>query len=107
MAIGIEIVGGGNHKFTRTSVSVEGEGSKGVIVKNTIGNEFTDVQISARSSKEKFKEIQNVIFNIQDRSINQETKNTYREDVLSKLPILIKADNEEIVKKTHLDYLHY
>lgn len=99
MAIGIETVGGGNNKFNKIVIHVEGEGSKGIFTKDSFGNEFIDVQFFSHDLKEKFKEIQSTVFNIQDDSINYETKNKYRDDVLSKLPILINADSEDTLKK--------
>lgn len=103
MAIGIEIIGGGQNKFTRTSVSVEGEDSKGIVTKDSVGNEFEDVQVFVGSSIEKLKKMQSDIYYIQDNSMNYKTGNKYRDDVLEKLTDLTDVNNEAIVNKGTLN----
>lgn len=98
--VGIEVIGGGGHKFTRTSVNVEGEGNKGFILKDTINNEFEDVEVFVGNSLEKLKRLQFVISDVKDDSLNPKTKNTFREDILNKLPDLSNLNEANISQNT-------
>lgn len=100
-AIGIEIIGGGRNKFTRTSVNVEGEDSKGIVLDKTEDNEFEDVVIFAGSSLQRIRDMQTDIFKIEDESINDKTKNTFKNDILSKLPTLTNL-SKAVIKQSAL-----
>ncbi len=94
MTIGIEINRGGNNKITGGSINVKDPDGKAIVVNDSFGNEVKDVEIILESSLEKFREIRNIVSNIQDNSINPRTSNTYKDDVLSKLPSLTQSKNE-------------
>ncbi|WP_105246083.1 hypothetical protein [Psychrobacter sp. Marseille-P5312] len=102
MSIGIEIIGGGNNKFNRTSINVNGDDSRGIIINNSSDNEFEDTQIFLGSSIEKLKKMQNDIANIQDDSINSETGNKFQDDILSALSDLTRLNEETNVSESTL-----
>lgn len=102
MSIGIEIIGGGNNKFNRTSINVNGDDSRGIIINNSPDNEFEDTQIFLGSSIEKLKKMQNDIANIQDDSINSETGNKFQDDILSALSDLTRLNEETNVSESTL-----
>lgn len=102
MSIGIEIIGGGNNKFNRTSINVNGDDSRGIIINNSSNNEFEDTQIFLGSSIEKLMKMQNAIVNIQDDSINPETGNKFQDDLLSAVSDLTRLNKETNVSKSTL-----
>ncbi|WP_201609930.1 hypothetical protein [Psychrobacter submarinus] len=102
MSIGIEIIGGGNNKFNRTSINVNGDDSRGIIINNSSDNEFEDTQIFLGSSIEKLMKMQNAIVNIQDDSINPETGNKFQDDLLSAVSDLTRLNKETNVSKSTL-----
>ena len=102
MSIGIEIIGGGNNKFNRTSINVNGDDSRGIIINNSFDNEFEDTQIFLGSSIEKLMKMQNAIVNIQDDSINPETGNKFQDDLLSAVSDLTRLNKETNVSKSTL-----
>lgn len=102
MSIGIEIIGGGNNKFNRTSINVNGDDSRGIIINNSSDNEFEDTQIFLGSSIEKLMKLQNAIVNIQDDSINPETGNKFQDDLLSAVSDLTRLNKETNVSKSTL-----
>ncbi len=102
MSIGIEIIGGGNNKLTRTSINVNGDDSRGIIINNSTNNELEDTQIFLGSSIEKLKKMQNDIVSIQDDSINLETGNKFQDDILSALSDLTRLNKETNVNESTL-----
>ena len=101
MAIGVEINGGGNNKVSKSSFYLS-EDSKAVVINDSEGNEVSEILVVVQENIEKLKQIQNEVFAINDHSINPKTNNTFKDDVLTKIPVLINAKDETTVTATCL-----
>lgn len=91
MAIGVEINGGGNNKVSKSSFYLTGD-SKAVVINDSEGKEVSEIFVVVQENIEKLKQIQNEVFAINDHSINPKTNNTFKDDVLTKIPVLIKMN---------------
>ena len=101
MATGVEINGGGNNKVSKSSFYLTGD-SKAVVINDSEGNEVSEIFVVVQENIEKLKQIQNEVFAINDHSINPKTNNTFKDDVLTKIPVLINAKDETTVTATCL-----
>lgn len=101
MAIGVEINGGGNNKVSKSSFYLTGD-SKAVVINESEGNEVSEIFVVVQENIEKLKQIQNEVSAINDDSINPKTNNTFKNDVLNKIPVLINAKDETTVTATCL-----
>lgn len=101
MAVGIEINGGGNNKISKSSFHLNGD-SKAIVLNDTSGNEISEIYIVIQENLEKLKEIQKEVSSIEDYSINPKTKNTFKNDVLNKIPTLINSKDETTITATCL-----
>ena len=96
MAIGVEINGGGNNKVSKSSFHLTGD-SKAVVINESEGNEISEIFVVVRENIEKLEQMQNEISAIDDNSINPKTNNTFKDDVLASIPVLINAKDETTV----------
>lgn len=94
MATGIEINRGGNNKISGGSINLKDSESKGIVLNDTYGNKIKDIEIIIENANKKFEEIKTVISSISDNSINPKTNNTFKADVLSKIPNLMNVKDE-------------
>ena len=94
MAIGIEINRGGNNKISGGSINLKDPESKGIVLNDTYGNKVKNVEVIIENVNQKFEEIKNVISSISDNSINPKTNNTFKTDVLSKIPNVININDQ-------------
>ena len=94
MAIGIEINRGGNNKISGGSINLKDSESKGIVLNDTYGNKIKDIEIIIENANKKFEEIKTVISSISDNSINPKTNNTFKADILSKIPNLMNVKDE-------------
>lgn len=101
MAIGVEINGGGNNKVSKSSFYLTAD-SKAVVINESEGNEVSEIFVVVQENIEKLKQLQNEVSAINDHSINPKTNNTFKDDVLAKIPVLINAKDETTVTATCL-----
>lgn len=94
MATGIEINRGGNNKISGGSINLKDSESKGIVLNDTYGNKIKDIEIIIENANKKFEEIKTVISSISDNSINPKTNNTFKADILSKIPNLMNVKDE-------------
>lgn len=94
MSKGIVIKGGGRNKISNGSINIDGNDSVAIEMEHTFDNEIKDIKISIKDSIEQLEAMRATISNIQDNSINFETGNSYKSDVLNKISTLT---NEEQV----------
>lgn len=105
MAIGVEINGGGNNKVSNSSFHLTGD-SKAVVINESEGNEISEIFVVVRENIEKLEQMQNEISAIDDNSINPKTNNTFKDDVLASIPVLINAKDETTITATCLMMFH-
>ena len=101
MATGVEINGGGNNKVSKSSFYLS-EDSKAVVINDSEGNEVSEILVVVQENIEKLKQIQSEVLAINDYSINPKTDNTFKDDVLTRIPVLINAKDETTVTATCL-----
>ena len=101
MATGVEINGGGNNKVSKSSFYLSGD-SKAVVINDSEGNEVSEILVVVQENIEKLKQIQSEVLAINDYSINPKTDNTFKDDVLTRIPVLINAKDETTVTATCL-----
>jgi len=101
MATGVEINGGGNNKVSKSSFYLSGD-SKAVVINDSEGNEVSEIFVVVQENIEKLKQIQSEVLAINDYSINPKTDNTFKDDVLTRIPVLINAKDETTVTATCL-----
>ena len=101
MATGVEINGGGNNKVSKSSFYLS-EDSKAVVINDSEGNEVSEIFVVVQENIEKLKQIQSEVLAINDYSINPKTDNTFKDDVLTRIPVLINAKDETTVTATCL-----
>lgn len=94
MAVGIEINRGGSNKVNGGSINVKDSESKGIVLNDTYGNEINNIEIILEGANQKFEELKKVVIEIVDSSINPKTTNTFKADVLSKIPNLMTVKDE-------------
>lgn len=96
MSKGIVMKRGGRNKVSNASIDIDGKDSIAIEMKDTFDNEIKDIKISIKNSTEQFEEMRATILNIQDNSINYDTGNNYKNDVLSKISILINEEKSSV-----------
>ena len=101
MATGVEINGGGNNKVSKSSFYLSGD-SKAVVINDSEGNEVSEIFVVVQENIEKLKQIQSEVLAINDYSINPKTDNTFKDDVLTRIPVLINAKDETTITATCL-----
>lgn len=101
MATGVEINGGGNNKVSKSSFYLSGD-SKAVVINDSEGNEVSEILVVVQENIEKLKQIQSEVLAINDYSINPKTDNTFKDDVLTRIPVLINAKDETTITATCL-----
>ena len=101
MATGVEINGGGNNKVSKSSFYLS-EDSKAVVINDSEGNEVSEILVVVQENIEKLKQIQSEVLAINDYSINPKTDNTFKDDVLTRIPVLINAKDETTITATCL-----
>lgn len=92
MSKAVVVKGGGRNKFTGGSIDMDGKDSVAFEMEDTFDNEVKDIKISIKDSTEQFEKMKAIIQNIQDSSVNPETGNSYKSEVLSRVSVLINAE---------------
>ena len=81
-------------KISGGSINLKDSESKGIVLNDTYGNKIKDIEIIIENANKKFEEIKTVISSISDNSINPKTNNTFKADILSKIPNLMNVKDE-------------
>ncbi|OEH69145.1 MAG: hypothetical protein BAX61_02885 [Psychrobacter sp. B29-1] len=89
MSKAVIIKGGGRNKFTGGSIDIDGKDSVAFEMENTVDNEIKDIKITIKDSIEQFESMRAAILSIQDSSVNSETGNSYKSEVLNRISVLI------------------
>lgn len=89
MSKAVIIKGGGRNKFTGGSIDMDGKDSVAFEMENTVDNEIKDIKITIKDSIEQFESMRAAILSIQDSSVNSETGNSYKSEVLDRISVLI------------------
>ena len=96
MSKGIVIRRGGRNKLSNGSIDIDGKDSIAIEMEETFDNEIEDIRISIKDSTEQFEKMRAAIVNIQDNSVNCETGNNYKSDILNKISVLINEEQSSV-----------
>lgn len=98
----IVVKGGGRNTFANVSIDVDSKDSVAFEMEDTFDNEVKDIKISIKDSTEQFEKMKAVIKNIQDSSVNPETGNSYKSEILSRVSVLINSEQAPATSITGL-----
>lgn len=97
MAKGIVVIGGAENHLDNTLFESSDPNSTAIELIDTHNNRVTNTRIFIGDSVQKIQELQEIVLNIQDNTINEKTGQAFKNDILSKLPELARQDNEGMI----------
>ncbi|MDC5413607.1 hypothetical protein OHW74_16620 [Acinetobacter baumannii] len=89
--IGIEINGGSENEITRSQITINGLG-KGIVINNSSHNKVEEVLICINAEKT-FNDLKSILIMLNDKTTNNLTKNTFRDDSLSLVDSILQNKN--------------
>lgn len=102
MAIGIEMVGGGENKLSDISIDLKDKNSKGIVMQDTSNNEVSDVRIVIENFSEHLYEMLNTISHLEDNTINPKSSKSFKSDIVNIIPKISNASTRTEIQSTSL-----